>query len=384
MWQQPNGSQRGAYPHVSVLVITAALFAIVALTVSLPGKAAMPLTGAANAQAANTGKWWHPRRLAIEGNMPPLDGATAWINSQPLQAADLRGKVVLVEFWTYTCINWRRQFPYVRAWAEKYRDKGLVVIGVHSPEFVFEKNLDNVRQLTKEIGVPFPVAVDSDHAIWRAFNNEYWPALYFIDTQGRIRHHQFGEGDYDQSEIVIKQLLAEGGASGIDGGLVSATGQGAEAPADWKDLMSPENYVGYQQTENFASPGGPVRDQPHAYASPAHLSLNGWALSGDWTMTADRTHANNAEGQLNYRFHARDLNLVMGPPKAGQRVRFRVLIDGLAPGAAHGVDVDEQGYGTLSEQRMYQLIRQPEPIGDRDFTISFLDPGGEAFCFTFG
>jgi len=234
MLQLPNGSQRGAHGCVSVLVITAALFAIAAITASLPGTAASP---------------------------------------------------------------------------------GLVVIGVHSPEFVFEKSLDNVRQLTKEIGVPFPVAVDSDHAIWRAFHNEYWPALYFMDTQGRIRHHQFGEGDYEQSEMVIKQLLAEAGASGIDRGLVSVTGDGAEAPADWDDLMSSENYIGYQQTENFASPGGPARDNPHAYASPANLSLNAWALSGDWTMTNDRTHANDVTGQLNYRFHARDLNVVMGPDR---------------------------------------------------------------------
>jgi thiol-disulfide isomerase/thioredoxin len=321
--------------------------------------------------------------LAVEGNMPPLDGATAWINSQPLKAADLRGKVVLIEFWTYTCINWRRQLPYVRAWADKYRDKGLVVIGVHSPEFAFEKKIDNVRRATKEIGVQYPVAVDSDYAIWRAFDNEYWPALYFVDTQGRIRHHQFGEGDYEQSETVIKQLLAEAGASGIDGGMVSVTGEGPEAAADWDDLRSPENYVGYERTENFASPGGPVRDKPHAYATPAHLSLNQWALSGDWTIKKDATQLNDATGQLTYRFHARDLHLVMGP-SVGKRVRFRVLIDGHVPGAAHGADVDEQGYGTMSEQRMYQLIRQPKPIGDRDFTINFLDPGAEAFCFTFG
>jgi thiol-disulfide isomerase/thioredoxin len=384
MLQRPNGSRRSAYRHVSVLVITAASFAIAAITASLPGKAAMPGTGAANAQAANTGKWLHPRRLAVEGDMPPLDGASAWINSQPLRAADLRGKVVLIEFWTYTCINWRRQFPYVRAWADKYRDKGLVVIGVHSPEFVFEKDLDNVRQLTKEIGVPFPVAVDSDHAIWRAFHNEYWPALYFVDAQGRIRHHQFGEGDYEQSEMVIKQLLGEAGASGIDGGLVSVTGEGLEAAADWADLMSPENYVGYEQTENFASPGGLLRDKPHAYATPAHLSANQWALSGDWTIKNDRAQLNDATGKLTYRFHARDLHLVMGPSMPGKSVRFRVLVDGHAPGNAHGTDVDEQGYGTMSEQRMYQLIRQPKPIGDRDFTINFLDQGAEAFCFTFG
>jgi thiol-disulfide isomerase/thioredoxin len=377
MSQRQNGSRRGSYSYISALAITAALFAIAALTASLPSKAAMSGTRASNAQAAST------TRLAVEGNMPPLDGDTAWINSQPLKAADLRGKVVLIEFWTYTCINWRRQLPYVRAWADKYRDKGLVVIGVHSPEFAFEKKIDNVRRATKEIGVQYPVAVDSDYAIWRAFDNEYWPALYFVDTQGRIRHHQFGEGDYEQSETVIKQLLAEAGASGIDGGMVSVTGEGAEAAADWDDLRSPENYVGYERTENFASPGGPVRDKPHAYATPAHLSLNQWALSGDWTIKKDATQLNDATGQLTYRFHARDLHLVMGP-SVGKRVRFRVLIDGHVLGAAHGADVDEQGYGTMSEQRMYQLIRQPKPIGDRDFTINFLDPGAEAFCFTFG
>jgi len=378
MSQRPNGSQRGSCSCISALAITAALFAIAALTASQPGKAAMSDTRASNAQTAST------TRLAVEGNMPPLDGATSWINSQPLKAADLRGKVVLIEFWTYTCINWRRQLPYVRAWADKYKDKRLVVIGVHSPEFAFEKNIDNVRRATKEIGVQYPVAVDSDYAIWRAFGNEYWPALYFVDAQGRIRHHQFGEGDYEQSETVIKQLLAEAGASGIGGGLVSVTGEGPEAAADWDDLKSQENYVGYARTENFASPDGTVRDKPHGYATPAHLSLNQWALTGNWTFRKDATRLNDATGQLTYRFHARDLHLVMGPSVPGKRVRFRVLINGHVPGAAHGADIDEQGYGTMSEQRMYQLIRQPKPISDRDFTINFLDPGAEAFCFTFG
>jgi thiol-disulfide isomerase/thioredoxin len=373
MSQRPNRSRRSSY--ISALAI-AALFAIAALTASLLSKTAMSGTRASTAQQAST--------TAAKGNMPPLDGATAWINSQPLKTTDLQGKVVLVEFWTYTCINWRRQLPYVRAWADKYRDKGLVVIGVHSPEFAFEKNVDNVRRATKEIPVQYPVAVDSDHAVWRAFDNAYWPALYFVDAQGRIRHHQYGEGDYEQSENVIKQLLTEAGASGIDGGLVSVTGEGPEAAADWEDLKSQENYTGYERTEHFASPGGPVRDKPHAYATPAHLSLNHWALSGDWTIKKDASQSNNAAGQLAYRFHARDLHLVMGPSVPGKRVRFRVLINGHAPGSAHGADVDEQGYGTMSEQRMYQLIRQSKPVGDRDFTINFLDPGAEAFCFTFG
>lgn len=322
--------------------------------------------------------------LAVEGNMPPLDGAIGWINSDPLKAADLRGKVVLIEFWTYTCVNWRRQVPYVRAWAEKYKDSGLVVIGVHSPEFMFEKNIDNVRRAASEIAVQYPVAVDSNHAVWRAFNNEYWPALYFVDTQGRIRHHQFGEGDYEQSERVIKQLLAEAGASGIVAGLVSVTGEGPEAAADWDDLRSPENYTGYGKSEGFASPGGLVREKLHAYANPAHLSLNQWALSGGWTIREDASQHNDATGQLTYRFHARDVNLIMGPSVPGKHVRFRVLIDGRAPGSAHGIDIDEQGNGTMSEPRMYQLIRQSKPIVDRDFTINFVDSGAEAFCFTFG
>lgn len=278
----------------------------------------------------------------------------------------------------------RRQFPYVRAWADKYRDKGLVVIGAHTPEFAFEKNIENVRHLTKEIGVSFPVAVDSDYAVWQAFNNEYWPALYFVDAQGRIRHHQFGEGEYEQSERVIKQLLAEAGANGIDQGVVSVTSTGPEVAADWSDLRSSETYVGYEMAENFSSPTSAVRDEPHTYIAPGHLVLNEWALSGNWTINKDRSHSNDANGQITFRFHARDLHLVMGPSLAAKAIRFRVLIDGHPPGAAHGTDVNEQGYGTLSEQRMYQLIRQPKPIRDANFTIDFLDPGAEAFCFTFG
>src|SRR6267154_1927497 len=247
MSQRPNGSQRGSCSYISALAITAALFAIAALTASQPGKAAMSDTRASNAQTAST------TRLAVEGNMPPLDDATSWINSQPLKAADLRGKVVLIEFWTYTCINWRRQLPYVRAWADKYKDKGLVVIGVHSPEFAYEKNIDNVRRATKEIGVQYPVAVDSDYAIWRAFGNEYWPALYFVDAQGHIRHHQFGEGDYERSETVIQQLLVDAGQSGLDHERVSVHPRGAEVAADWDSLKSPESYIGYEHAESFAS-----------------------------------------------------------------------------------------------------------------------------------
>jgi len=323
-------------------------------------------------------------QLPIEGELPSLGSATEWLNSQPLTAAGLRGKVVLIDFWTYSCINWLRSLPYVRAWAEKYKDQGLVVIGVHAPEFAFEKNVDNVRRAAKDMRVDYPIAIDSDHALWRAFKNKYWPALYFVDAQGRIRHHQFGEGEYEQSEMIIQQLLAEAGIAGIDHELVSVDARGAEAAADWGSLKSPENYVGYERTENFASPGGAVLDKRRVYAAPASLRLNHWALSGDWTVEKQATVLNKANGRIAYRFHARDLHLVMGPAARGTSVRFRVLIDGQPPGAAHGIDVDDQGNGTVTEQRLYQLIRQPKPIAARQFEIEFLDSGVEAFAFTFG
>ena len=323
-------------------------------------------------------------RLPIEAEMPSLDSATAWLNSPPLSAAGLRGKVVLIDFWTYTCINWLRTLPYVRAWAEKYKEQGLVVIGVSTPEFAFEHTVDNVRRSVKEMGITYPVAIDNDYAIWRAFDNNYWPALYFVDAKGHIRHHYFGEGDYEQSERVIQQLLAEAGHGGGDRALVSINGAGAEAAADWGSLKSPENYVGYDRTENFASPGGAVFDKPHVYAAPRRLGLNQWALSGDWTVGKQATVSNQAKGRIVYRFHARDLHLVMGPVAPGTSVRFRVLIDGQPPGAAHGIDVDAQGYGTVSEQRLYQLIRQQQPIADREVEIEFPDPGVALFAFTFG
>jgi thiol-disulfide isomerase/thioredoxin len=327
-----------------------------------------------------------PRRIQLppEGELPSFGGAAEWLNSPPLTAAGLRGKVVLIDVWTYTCINWLRTLPYIRAWAEKYKNQNLVVIGVHSPEFAFEKNVDNVRRAAKDMRVGYPVAIDSDHAIWRALNNNYWPALYFVDAQGRIRHHQFGEGEYDQSERIIQQLLAEAGMSGISQDLVSVEAGGAEAAADWGNLKSPENYLGYGRTENFASPGGAARDKPSVYAVPAPLRLNHWALSGDWTMERQAAVLNKPNGRIAYRFHARDLHLVMGPTARGTSVRFRVLIDGKPPGAAHGIDIDDQGSGTITEQRLYQLIRQPKPIVDRLFEIEFLDSGLEAYAFTFG
>jgi len=322
--------------------------------------------------------------LPVEGELPSLGGATEWVNSQPLTAAGVRGKVVLVDFWTYTCINWLRSFPYVRAWAEKYKDQGLVVIGVHTPEFRIEKDIGNVRRAVEERKIGFPVAIDSDYAIWQAFDNEYWPALYIIDAQGRIRHHQFGEGGYEKSERIIQQLLREAGATGVGEGLAAVEGGGIEAAADWRNLKSPENYLGHDRTENFASPGRATPEKARVYAAPAKMRLNEWALSGDWTVKKDAVVLNKAGGRIAYRFHARDLHLVMGPLVRGASLRFRVLVDGQPPGAGHGTDVDEEGNGTLSEQRLYQLIRQPKPNADRLFEIEFLDPGVEAFSFTFG
>jgi thiol-disulfide isomerase/thioredoxin len=323
-------------------------------------------------------------RLPIEGELPSFGSATGWLNSEPLTAAGLRGRVVLAGFWTYTCINWIRSLPYVRAWAEKYAGRGLVVIGVHTPEFPFEKDADNVHSAVKDMRVGYPVAIDNDYAIWRAFGNHYWPALYFADAQGRIRHHHFGEGAYQQSEMVIQQLLAEAGFSGIGQELVSVDARGIEAAADWATLKSPENYTGYERTENFAPPGGALPGKPHLYTAPAELGLNHWALSGDWTMEERATTLNTANGQIAYRFHARDLHLVMGPPAPGTAIRFRVTIDGQPPGAAHGTDIDGQGDGTVTEQRLYQLIRQHGPITDHTFEITFLAPGVQAYAFTFG
>jgi thiol-disulfide isomerase/thioredoxin len=322
--------------------------------------------------------------LPVEGQLPSLAGASGWLNSPPLTAMDLRGRVVLVNFWTYTCINWLRQLPYLRAWAEKYQGDGLVVLGVHTPEFDVEHDLDNVRRAVTELRVDYPVAIDNDYAIWDAFNNRYWPALYFVDAHGRIRHHRFGEGDYEQSEAIIQRMLTEAGTGRIGHELVSVDAGGVEAAADWDSLWSPENYLGYGRTENFASSNGAVLDTPHGYAAPARLGLNHWALSGDWTVNRQAIVLNQAEGRIRYRFHARDLHLVMAPAGPGSPVRFRVHIDEQPPGAAHGADVDEQGNGTLTDPRLYQLVRQPGPVSDRTFEITFLDPGVQAYAFTFG
>jgi thiol-disulfide isomerase/thioredoxin len=323
-------------------------------------------------------------QLTIEGALPAFDGAITWLNSPPLTPAGLRGKVVLVDFWTYTCINWLRTLPYVSAWADKYRDDGVVVIGVHSPEFVFEHEIANVRRAATDMRVGYPIAVDSEYAIWNAFDNHYWPALYIADVQGRIRHHHFGEGDYDQAEIVIQRLLAEAGRDGFDPAPVSADARGVEAPADWRSLESPETYLGYERADSFASPGGATWDRRRIYAAPARLELNQWALAGDWTVGGQAAVSNTAGGRITCSFHARDLHLVLAPAASGRPVPFRVLLDGRAPGDAHGADVDDQGNGVVAESRLYQLVRQPPPIVDRQLEIAFLDPGVEAFVFTFG
>jgi thiol-disulfide isomerase/thioredoxin len=323
-------------------------------------------------------------RLPVEAEFPSLGGATQWLNSDPLTAAGLRGKIVVINFWTFSCINSLRMLPYIRAWAAKYRAQGLVVIGVQAPEFTFEKNIDNVRWAVKDLRLEYPIAIDNDRTIWNAFNNEAWPALYFVDAKGHIRHHYFGEGEYAQAEAIIQQLLTEAGTGGGDHGLVSVDARGAEAAADWASLKSPETYVGYERAEYFASPGGARSNKSRVYATPVRLSLNHWALSGDWTVGKQSIVLNQANGRIAYCFHARDLHLVMGPAVRGTSVRFRVLLDGQAPNAAHGVDVDDQGNGTVIEQRLYQLIRQKEPIADRQFEIEFLDSGAEAFDFTFG
>jgi cytochrome c biogenesis protein CcdA/thiol-disulfide isomerase/thioredoxin len=322
--------------------------------------------------------------LPVEGNFPSLDGAVTWLNSPPLTAQALRGKVVLVDFWTYSCINCLRTIPYVRAWADKYRSQGLVVIGVHAPEFAFEKDVGNVRRAVKELHLDYPIAIDNNYAIWNAFNNQYWPAHYFIDAQGRIRHHHFGEGGYAESEKIIQQLLAEAGRTGVAGNIVQVSANGAEAAADMPDVQSPETYIGYQRAENFASTDPAAADAPHVYALAPQLTLNQWGLTGDWTVMAERAVLNEADGWITYRFHARDLHLVLGPGLDGKPLQFRILLDGKAPGADRGADVDAQGNGSVTEHRLYQLVRQNGAILDRTFEIQFLDPGVEAFAFTFG
>ena len=340
------------------------------------GGAMMAMSGGPRGDAA----------LPIEGLAPGFDGATQWLNSSPLAAAQLRGKVVLVDFWTYSCINCLRSLPYVKAWADKYRDQGLVVIGVHAPEFAFERDIGNVTQATKSLGLTYPVAVDNEFAIWRAFKNRYWPAHYLIDAQGRVRHHHFGEGEYAETERVIQQLLREAGTAQAAQGLVEVAPEGVQqAAGDAGAVASPETYVGYQRAQNFASAPKAVPDQPAAYTLPAQLPLNAWGLAGRWTVGEEKATLAAPAGRIVYRFKARDLHLVLGPGVDGKPVRFKVLLDGRPPGAAHGMDVAADGTGTVAEQRLYQLIRQPgEAVGERSFSIEFLDPAVSAYAFTFG
>ncbi|MFI8226312.1 cytochrome c biogenesis protein DipZ [Pseudomonas sp. NPDC085632] len=322
--------------------------------------------------------------LPVEGQLPSLEGAVQWLNSAPLDAQALKGKVVLVDFWTYSCINCLRTLPYVKAWAEKYRDQGLIVIGVHAPEFAFERDVGNVTKAMKELGINYPVAIDNDYKIWRAFNNEYWPAHYFADAQGRIRYHHFGEGDYAESERVIQQLLREAGAKTVADGLIKADAKGVQQAPDMNQVLSPETYVGYQRAEHFVPDTSLVPDKVAAYTPPTNLALNDWSLGGQWNVGAERATASASASSIVYRFHARDLHLVLGPGGDGKPVRFKVLIDGQAPADAHGVDVAPDGSGRVTEQRLYQLVRQTDGVKDRTFSIEFLDPGVSAYAFTFG
>jgi cytochrome c biogenesis protein CcdA/thiol-disulfide isomerase/thioredoxin len=321
--------------------------------------------------------------LPAEGEIPSLSGAVEWLNSAPLTAEGLKGKVVLVDFWTYSCIDCLRAIPYVRAWAEKYRDYGLVVIGVHAPEFAFERNVDNVKKAIAMLGIKYPVAIDNEYNIWRAFENEYWPAHYFIDAKGVIRHHHFGEGDYDESEAIIQKLLAETGDSHVPTGMVAVNASGIEAASTQGDVKSPETYIGYNRIEHFVSPGGVVQDASHVYAA-GPPKLNDWSLAGNWTVGNERALLNDRDGSIIYRFHAHDLHLVLGPDPDGKPVRFVVTIDGKAPGDAHGVDTDSEGQGTVTSQRLYQLVRDHGTVADHTFEIRFLDPGVQAYAFTFG
>jgi thiol-disulfide isomerase/thioredoxin len=322
--------------------------------------------------------------LRVEGRLPSFDGATGWLNSDPLSPESLRGRVVLVSFWTYTCVNWLRTLPYLRAWAAKYRHDDLTVIGVHTPEFGFEEDVDNVIAQSRRLGVDYPIALDSDYAVWGAFANHFWPAVYLADDEGRIRFHHFGEGEYPMTEMVIQQLLLDTGAGGIDQDLVTVEPRGLEVPADWRTLRSPETYVGYRQSSGHAQEGLARFDEPIAFPRPGPLARNSWGLSGTWTVGGDAAVLNERGGRVAFQFHARDLNLVLGRSSHGAPIPFRVFLDGQPAIDARGSDVDPDGSGLVSDERTYQLIRQPGAVADRLFEIEFLGAGVEAYCFTFG
>lgn len=342
-------------------------------------KSGAMMAGGAMMAAAN-----HSDSLPIEGALPALDGAVQWLNSPPLSAEALKGKVVLVDFWTYSCINCLRSLPYVKAWAAKYHDQGLVVIGVHAPEFAFERDVSNVTKAMTDLGITYPVAIDNNYKIWRAFNNQYWPAHYFADAKGQIRYHHFGEGDYAESERVIQQLLREAGATNVAGGLIEADAKGVQQAPDMNEVQSPETYLGFQRAQNFVTTGTLGTDTVVNYPAAGTLALNNWTLEGPWNVGGQQATLDQAGGRIVYRFHARDLHLVLGPGADGKPVRFKVTIDGQAPGEAHGTDVAPDGSGTVTEQRLYQLVRQPGAVQDRTFSIEFLDPHVAAYAFTFG
>jgi thiol-disulfide isomerase/thioredoxin len=316
--------------------------------------------------------------------LPDLSGATAWINSPPLTPESLRGKVVVIDFWTYSCINCLRSLPYIQAWYDKYKESGLVVIGVHTPEFPFEKDEANVRKAVRNLGVDYPVAMDNDYRIWRGFNNRFWPAHYFIDATGRIRYHHFGEGNYEESEAWIRSLLEERNHQPPPNSVMKIAAIGSEAASDLQTVQSPETYIGYIRAKDFASPGGFNEDDAQLYRAPARLELNEWALIGRWKDESQIATALSVPAGIVYRFHARDLHLVLGPGSDGKPIRFRVTLDGKPPGDDHGVDTDANGYGIVTESRLYQLIRQKGGTRDRAFRIEFLTPGVQAFAFTFG
>jgi thiol-disulfide isomerase/thioredoxin len=322
--------------------------------------------------------------LPVEGRLAPFDGATGWLNSEPLASAALRGRVILVDFWTYTCVNWLRTLPYLRAWDAKYRAHGLTIVGVHTPEFGFERDVDNVTRETRNCRVDYPVAIDSEYGVWKAFANHFWPAVYLADAEGRIRYHHFGEGEYAMIEMVIQQLLLETGAEGIDRELVMVEPRGLEVAADWQTLQTPETYVGYRQSNGFVQEAVARSDEAQAYAIPERLPLNAWGLSGTWTVAGHAAVLEARGGRIAFRFHARDVNLVMGPRASRVSIPFRVYLDGELVGDAHGTDVHSDGSGLVGDQRTYQLVRQPGPVTDRTFEIEFLDAGVEAYCFTFG
>jgi thiol-disulfide isomerase/thioredoxin len=372
------------FTHVALLLLGGLGLSVTGLAADTPTMNAKPPGDAAMSSGAMMSAKGSEGAAAIEGDMPELAGATAWLNSKPLTRKALHGKVVVVDFWTYSCINCLRALPYINAWYQHYKDSGLVIIGVHSPEFAFEKDSDNVRNAVQKFGIKYPVAIDSDFALWKAFNNKFWPAHYFIDAEGRIRGHHFGEGKYERSERTIRKLLVEAGAKNLPDPLDGAAGEGVSAAADAINVASPETYLGFERAENFVSPGSFTRNAVKAYEVPRTLTLNQWALGGRWKVTGEKAVLDSAPGRVTFRFRARDLHLVLGPGAKGAPVRFRVLLDGKPPGADHGMDIDAGGAGVVREQRLYQLIRQSGAVQEHEFTIEFLDAHVEAYSFTFG